>query len=122
MAKRVNITLIDDLDGVARADETVEFELDGVGYHIDLSSENAERLRDELSVWIGRARRTRLLERDGKKNGRRTALDRRRSEAIRDWARRNGHTVAAHGRISAQVIDAYIRAASPTGQVPRAQS
>ncbi|WP_134065719.1 histone-like nucleoid-structuring protein Lsr2 [Mycobacteroides salmoniphilum] len=115
MAKRVNITLIDDLDGVARADETVEFELDGVRYHIDLSSENAERLRDELSVWIGRARRTQLLEHHGQR--RRTIIDRRRSEAIRDWARRNGHTVAAHGRISDQVIDAYVRAVSPTGQI-----
>ncbi|MFD6196480.1 Lsr2 family protein [Mycobacteriaceae bacterium NPDC060252] len=119
MAKRVTVTLIDDLDGAARADETVEFELDGIGYHIDLSSENAERLRDELSVWIRQARRTQLQEHRGATTGRRrrTTTDRRRSEAIRDWARRNGHPVAAHGRISTEVIEAYIRAASPIGQV-----
>lgn len=119
MAKRVTVTLIDDLDGAVRADETVEFELDGISYHIDLSSENAERLRDELSMWIRQARRTQLREhRDPTTDGRRrTTNDRRRSEAIRDWARHNGHPVATHGRISTEVIDAYVRAALPIGQV-----
>ncbi|WP_252920646.1 Lsr2 dimerization domain-containing protein, partial [Mycolicibacterium smegmatis] len=37
MAKKVTVTLVDDFDGEATADETVEFGLDGVTYEIDLS-------------------------------------------------------------------------------------
>ena len=47
MAQQVTVSLVDDLSGV-RADETVAFGLDGKFYEIDLSSENAEKLRDAL--------------------------------------------------------------------------
>ncbi len=50
--------VLDDLDG-RRADEEIDFSLDGVQYRIDLSSENAERLREIFSVYIEHARRTR---------------------------------------------------------------
>ncbi|OHU22468.1 nucleoid-associated protein Lsr2 [Mycobacteroides franklinii] len=117
MAKRVTVTLIDDLDGVAHADETIEFELDGIYYAIDLSAKNAERLRDEFSVWIERARRMHLHAPRGQQSGprRRTTTDRRRGKAIREWAQRNGRPVAAHGRISAEIVDAYRRDAQPMG-------
>ncbi|MFD1044960.1 histone-like nucleoid-structuring protein Lsr2 [Kibdelosporangium lantanae] len=39
------IILVDDLDHAAQADETVTFALDGTDYAIDLSEENASRLR-----------------------------------------------------------------------------
>ncbi|SHQ48873.1 histone-like nucleoid-structuring protein Lsr2 [Mycobacteroides abscessus] len=119
MAKRVTITLVDDLDGVAHADETIEFELDGVSYAIDLSARNAERLRHDLSVWIDRARRvhSRAVQR-GEQPGprRRTTMDRLRGKAIREWAQRNGHQIAAHGRISAEIIEAYQRNTKLTGK------
>ena len=57
MAQRVQIILEDDYDG-GEADETVSFALDGAEYEIDLSSDNANKLRDELAVWIGHARKT----------------------------------------------------------------
>ncbi len=41
--RQVTIALVDDLDG-SEAEETVEFELDGTCYEIDLSNPNA---RDE---------------------------------------------------------------------------
>ncbi|SKG96955.1 DNA-bridging protein Lsr2 [Mycobacteroides abscessus subsp. massiliense] len=119
MAKRVTVILIDDLDGVAHADETVEFELDGVSYAIDLSSRNAARLRDELSVWVGRARRVHPQLSGGQQSSprRRTAKDHARSRAIREWAQRNGRQIAAHGRISAEIIEAYQRNTESIGQV-----
>ena len=46
MAQKVNIVLVDDLDGT-EATETVTFGLDGVSYEIDLSAANATRLRDD---------------------------------------------------------------------------
>ncbi|MGB5112262.1 MAG: Lsr2 family protein [Mycobacterium sp.] len=109
MVKKVTITLVDDFDGEAPADETVEFALDGVSYAIDLSSKNATKLRGDLKQWVEAGRRV-----GGRRRGRsagsgrgRAAIDREQSAAIREWARRNGHNVSTRGRISADVIDAY---------------
>ena len=48
MAQKVQVLLVDDLDG-SEATETVSFGLDGVAYEIDLSSGNAGQLRTELA-------------------------------------------------------------------------
>jgi len=45
VAQKVTVSLIDDLDG-DKADETVEFGLDGKSYEIDLSTGNAGKLRE----------------------------------------------------------------------------
>lgn len=110
MAKKVTVTLVDDFDGEAAADETVEFALDGVTYEIDLSTKNAKALRNDLKKWVEAGRRV-----GGRRRGRaaaapgrgRAAIDREQSAAIRDWARRNGHNVSTRGRIPAEVIDAF---------------
>jgi hypothetical protein len=49
VAQEVKIILVDDLDG-GSADETVRFALDAINYEIDLSSNNAEALRDALKT------------------------------------------------------------------------
>jgi hypothetical protein len=117
MAKKVTVTLIDDVDGEAAADETVEFGIDGVSYEIDLSSPNASKLRDELETWVASARRV-----SGRRRAKsatpttapkgRVAVDREQTAAIREWARRNGHKVSTRGRISADITDAYNKAKS----------
>lgn len=56
MAQRVDIVLVDDINGDC-ADETVSFALDGVEYEIDLSDRNAATLRDTLTMYIGSARK-----------------------------------------------------------------
>jgi hypothetical protein len=55
MAKTVIVKLTDDLDG-GDADETVTFALDGRSYEIDLSSANANRLRDAVKPFVEKAR------------------------------------------------------------------
>jgi len=109
VAKKVTVTLVDDFDGEASADETVEFGLDGVSYEIDLSTKNAKKLREDLKVWVEKGRRV-----GGRRRGRasgsgrgRATIDREQSAAIREWARRNGHNVSTRGRIPADVIDAF---------------
>jgi len=109
MAKKVTVTLVDDFDGDGAADETVEFALDGVNYEIDLTAKNAAKLRNDLKQWIEAGRRI-----GGRRRGRaagtgrgRASIDREQSAAIRDWARRNGHSVSTRGRIPAEVIDAF---------------
>ncbi|MCI4674475.1 histone-like nucleoid-structuring protein Lsr2 [Candidatus Mycolicibacterium alkanivorans] len=109
MAKKVTVTLVDDFDGEGAADETVEFSLDGVSYEIDLSSKNAQKLRDQLKPWLEAGRRV-----GGRRRGRSAlpgrggaSIDREQSAAIREWARRNGRKVSTRGRIPADIIDAF---------------
>lgn len=56
MAQRVEITMVDDLDG-REASETVRFDLDGYSYEIDLSDDNAASLRGALAPYVDAARR-----------------------------------------------------------------
>lgn len=108
MARKVQVILTDDLDGNG-ADETVTFALDGTSYEIDLSSKNSKALRDALSVYVGHARRVTRGRRSGTSAGGRSAAttDRAQTQAIRDWARRNGHKVSDRGRIPSTVLDAF---------------
>ncbi len=102
MAQTLQVVLVDDVDGGA-ADQTVEFSLDGVDYEIDLSDAHAARLRDDLALWVGHARR-----REG--SGRRgvpTRPDGVDQAAVRAWARENGHTVNERGRVPSAVLDAH---------------
>jgi hypothetical protein len=57
MAQRVETTLVDDLDGVSLADETIRFGIDGSVYEIDLTAEHAAELRASLNAYVGVARR-----------------------------------------------------------------
>ena len=112
MAQRVEYILEDDVDG-GKADETVQFGLDGVEYEVDLSSQNYEKLRDALAPWVGVARRTggrrkrtavgsapRPAAADGASN----------TSDIRSWAAENGFEVSSRGRVSAEVREAYEKA------------
>lgn len=111
MARRVITTLIDDLDG-KKADRTVEFSLDGIGYTIDLTEANAGKLRKALDPYI--AAGTRLGRGPARivRGGRgaapaRTAGSRDENKLIRDWAVQNGHQISERGRIPQSVTTAY---------------
>ncbi|MCL2455476.1 MAG: Lsr2 family protein [Micrococcales bacterium] len=103
MAQKVQVLLVDDIDG-GTADETVTFGLDGVTYEIDLTTENAARLREALASWVGSARKVGRTGRAAR--GKRSASS-PDAQAIRDWAKENGYTVSGRGRISAEVKAAY---------------
>src|ERR1700709_2570589 len=107
MAQRVNVVLVDDIDGTD-AVETVSFALDGVDYEIDLSDEHAAALRDALSLYIGHARRTGGRPRSGKRSTSTASSDAAGTSAadIRAWARENGWTVPERGRGSSRVREA----------------
>ena len=105
MAQRVQVMLIDDVDGAEGA-ETVTFALDGVTYEIDLSEKNAAKLRGDFASWVGHGRRVSGRS-SAARPARKTSGGGTDSSAVREWARANGHTVSERGRISAQVMDAY---------------
>ena len=56
MAQRVNVLLVDDIDG-SDAAETIPFGLDGTRYEIDLNSGHAHELREALEPFVKAARR-----------------------------------------------------------------
>ena len=102
MAQKTVVELVDDLDG-GEADETVTFALDGVDFLIDLSTENASRLRETLAEYVDNARRTtrkpgRPAKVGGKTNGQPD------TQAIREWSRSQCETVAQRGRISHELL------------------
>ncbi|MEU5879858.1 Lsr2 family protein [Spirillospora sp. NPDC047279] len=105
MAQKIEVTLVDDLDG-GKAEETVRFSLDGTAYEIDLSKKNAAKLRKGMEPFLTGARKA---AKAGRKRGgaSSTAGNRERSAAIREWARTSGIEVNARGRIPANVIEKY---------------
>ncbi len=110
MAQKIQVLLVDDLDG-GTATETVSFGLDGASYEIDLSAPNAAMLRAALSDYVEHARRPARPPRAAPqtaRSGRAPArADREQTQAIREWARKNGHNVNDRGRVPAAIVDAY---------------
>lgn len=104
MAQTVVTT--DDFDGSANA-STVSFAFDGTTYEIDLSKKNRTALEKALKPWIAAARKTSGRGRRPAARVRRAAAKSTDLGAVRAWASSNGYTVAARGRISAEVMDAY---------------
>ncbi|HZB49023.1 MAG TPA: Lsr2 family protein [Mycobacteriales bacterium] len=117
MAQKVQVLLVDDLDG-GEATETVSFALDGTSYEIDLSGKNAEELRDAFAKYVGAARKAGRS--GGSSPGRAassgrsrssTAMDRDQAAAIRSWAKKQGLKVSDRGRIPASIIEQYNQSA-----------
>ena len=111
MAQRVNVVLVDDIDG-NDATETVNFALDGVDYEIDLSDEHAAELREAVSLYVGHARRTGGRRKGGRRASAPAGSDPAGATAaeIRSWARENGWDVPERGRVSSEVREAYAAA------------
>ncbi|GHG59063.1 Lsr2 family protein [Sinomonas cellulolyticus] len=103
MAKTVIVETVDDLDGSPAA-ETVRFALDGRAYEIDLSADNAARLRQGVAEFVAAARGDRVSR------PRRTVLQ-PQQRVIRDWATARGITVNARGRIPKDIVEQYMAAA-----------
>lgn len=107
MATRVTEIVIDDLDGSPAA-ETVRLALDGHDYEIDLSAENAARLRQKLAKFVDAAtpvrnprRRTRSKPVAG------GPANKEQSAAVRAWAAANGFHISPRGRIPRNVLEAF---------------
>jgi hypothetical protein len=113
MAQKVQIHLIDDLNG-EEAHETVRFGLDGTEYEIDLTGDNAHNLRSTLSEYVEKARKANTSGRKSQGGQKNTSTgsgrSREETQAIRQWAQDNGHNPSARGRITQSIIDAYNQA------------
>jgi hypothetical protein len=110
MAQVTKVRLVDDIDG-SEADESVEFTLDGMSLEIDLSKDNAAKLRDILAPYVAAGRRGDRRPARRQQRVERVpavpAAPRESTGPIREWAAANGFTVSDRGRISAEVTEAY---------------
>ena len=113
MAQKLVKLFVDDLDG-SEANETIRFGLDGVSYDIDLSSANAQEMRDALRPFVESARRV-ARSQSARTAASRTAAStsvsasQHRSDlaAAREWLRAHGETVSDKGRIAAAQLEKY---------------
>ena len=117
MAQKVQVMLVCDLhDEEYEGVETVAFGLDGSSYEIDVCEEHASGMRDAFAAYVGAARRAgRAAAASGSRRGSGPKAPKadggsggkERVQAIREWARQNGHTVSERGRLSGAVVAAY---------------
>jgi hypothetical protein len=116
MAQKVQVLLVcdlheDEVEGV----ETIAFGLDGSSYELDACEQHAGEMREAFARYVGAARRAgrpaagSSARRASRGTSRSTASggDRERVQAVREWARANGHSVSERGRLSSAVIEAY---------------
>ncbi|MFF8610326.1 Lsr2 family protein [Streptomyces sp. NPDC015346] len=106
MAQKVQVLLVDDLDGV-EADETVTFALDGKTYEIDLTTANADKLRALLEPYTKSGRRTGGRTAGTRGKGRVATGGSPDTAKIRAWAKENGYNVNDRGRVPAEIKAAY---------------
>lgn len=106
MGKRVVEILVDDLTGEESDKvETITFSLDNISYELELNPKNADKFRGLFQSYIAVARKTGGRARRG--SGGAKASNREELQAMREWARANGHEVSDRGRISQEIRDAY---------------
>lgn len=108
MARKVEVQLLDDIDGTPAA-ETVLFGIDGHVYEIDLAARRADKLRADLDRYVAAARR---VGRSGPVAARRRGVqpakvDRAQNQAVREWAKRKKIKLADRGRIPREVLAQY---------------
>jgi hypothetical protein len=111
VAQKVQVLLVDDMTG-GEADETVTFALDGASYEIDLTTENADKLRGLLSDYVDAGRKTGGRASRGRGRAARAASagSSQDTAKIRAWAKDNGYEVNDRGRVPASIKEAYDKA------------
>ena len=104
MAQKVEITVIDDLDG-GKADEVVLFGFGGTQHEIDLNTANAKKFREALAPYIAVARKAGAAQPTGRGANRKKAAPAPLNTAeVREWAKTNGLPISDRGRIAEDVM------------------
>ncbi len=106
MAKQVVSVYVDDLSGKELEPDNhrqIRFGVDGSDYVIDLDLAHAEEFLDLLRRYTQAA--TAIRKAPKQRQDRSTKL-----QQVREWAKDQGIVVAARGRISGEVLDAYDKA------------
>lgn len=106
MARREVTQIFDDLDNAPleeRDVRVIRFSVNGTDYVLDVSEKNANVFYDLLAPYVEAARKVPSIR--GRKTGVLAAYD---PKDVREWAAKNGYSIARRGKISQEVIDAYL--------------
>ena len=114
MAQKVIREFVDDIDG-SEAERTFTFAIDGTHYEIDLSSQNIKEFHEAIAGFVESARK---IKASGPGRRARTASpstsgsgrSREQVQAVREWARQQGHSINDRGRIPASIQQAFDQA------------
>lgn len=107
MAKKVEVSYVDDLDPTQTAEGSVTFAYQGTEYSIDLSEKNRKVFEKVLEKYTKVAT---VTNRKRRKSAGKTVSN---SAAIREWAAANGHKVNARGRLPQETIQAFEASTMP---------
>ena len=107
VAQKTIVKMYDDLDGseIDAEGKSVSFSFDGTSYEIDLSSKNVEKMREDLRIYIEKARK--VSGRTGRGSGKAAEPAPVDTRAVRAWAEEQGLGVSARGRLSTDLIEQY---------------
>ena len=88
---------------------TKRFSVDGKDFELDVCEEHASEFEQSMEIWVSHARRPRRRASQARARATRPRSTASRSDldAVRMWARENGHAVADKGRIPVAVMTAY---------------
>jgi hypothetical protein len=112
MAQKVIREFIDDIDG-SEAERTFTFAVDGTHYEIDLSSENIKEFNEAIAGFVESARKVKTSgggHRAHKTSASGSGRSREQTQAVRVWARQQGHSINDRGRIPASIQQAFDQA------------
>ena len=112
MAQKVIREFVDDIDG-SEAERTFTFAVDGTDYEIDLSTQNIKEFHEAIAGFVESARKVKASgnSRQARKvSTRDSGRSREQTQAVREWARQQGHRVNDRGRIPAAIQQAFDQA------------
>ena len=114
MAQKVIHQFIDDIDG-SEAERTFTFAVDGTHYEIDLSTQNIKEFHEAIAGFVESARKVKASGpgRGARKTSPSTSSggrSREQTQAVREWARQQGHRINDRGRIPASIQQAFDQA------------
>jgi Lsr2 len=107
MAQKTVVTFEDDIDGT-QAEGTVYFALNGVGYELDLSKKNRDKLLKAFQPYVSGGRKASSRASAARSSrGTASAPKKHDQSAVRVWARGKGMKISDRGRIPADVLAKY---------------
>ena len=112
MAQKVIREFVDDIDG-SEAERTFTFAVDGTHYEIDLSSDNIKEFHEAITGFVDSARKVTTSgpgRRAHKTSANTSGRSREQTQAVREWARQQGHSINDRGRIPASIQQAFDQA------------
>ena len=121
MSQKVVITQTDDINGSEGA-TNVDFAFNGTTYEIDLSEDNAAKLRSVLAPYIkaGRTIKSATVRKPRTNTGAarkpRNKYTRARTKEIRSWAISEGYTVKLRGRVPEDIVVEYEKTHASEGE------